>query len=67
MIQCVDERMFTFLMEAFPAELTHERFVSRVDPYMSVERGASVKRFTTLVTFMRLFLQRENKGVKRLI
>lgn len=49
-------------METFPAELTDERFVSCVNPYVSVERRASVKRLPTLVAFMRLFL---NGGKKK--
>lgn len=49
-------RTVTFLVEAFPAELADKRFVPRVDPHVSVERGAPVERFPTLVTLVRLFL-----------
>ncbi len=52
---------FTFLVETFPAELTDERFVPGVNPYVSVERRASVERLPALVTFMRLFLNRTRK------
>lgn len=44
-------------MESFPAELTHERLVSRVDARMRVERGAAVEGFPALVTFVRFFLR----------
>lgn len=47
----------TFLVEAFPAELAHERLVSGVDARVRVERGAAVERFPALVTLMRFFLQ----------
>lgn len=47
-------------MESFPAELTHERLVSRVDARVRVERGAAVEGFPALVTFVRFFL-RHNK------
>lgn len=49
-------KVFTFLVETFPAEFTHERFVAGVDPDVRVERRAPVERFSTLVTFVRLFL-----------
>ena len=47
-------------MEAFPAELAHERLVARVDARVRVERGAAVEGFPALVTFVRFFL-RHNK------
>lgn len=43
-------------METFPAELADERSVPGVDPYVRVQRGASVERLPALVAFMRLFL-----------
>lgn len=52
-------------METFPAELTDERFVSGVDPYVRVESGASVERLPTLVAFMRLFLNTNNSREKQ--
>lgn len=55
-------RRVTFLVETFPAELTDERLVPGVDPHVRVERGASVERLPTLVTFMRLFLNRKQEG-----
>lgn len=48
-------------METFPTELADEGFVSGVDPYVRVERGASVERFSTLVAFVRFFLNGNNK------
>lgn len=54
-------RVFTFLVETFPTELADEGFVSGVDPYVRVERGASVERFSTLVAFVRFFLNGNNK------
>ena len=51
----------TFLMEAFPTELTHEGFVPGVDPCVCVERGAAVEGFPALVTLVRFFLQKYTK------
>lgn len=51
------ESRLTFLVESFPAELTHERLVSRVDARVRVERGAAVEGFPALVTFVRFFLR----------
>lgn len=51
-------------MESFPAELTHEGFVPRVDARVRVERGAAVEGFPALVAFVRFFL-RHNKRDNR--
>lgn len=48
----------TFLVEAFPAELTDERFVPGVDPHVRVERRAPVERLPALVALVRLLLHR---------
>lgn len=49
--------MRTFLMKPFPAKLTHEGFVSRVDARVRVEGGTPVEGFPALVTLVRFFLQ----------
>ena len=46
-------------MEPFPAELAHERLVSRVDADVRIERGASVERLPAVVAFVRFFLPHE--------
>lgn len=51
----------TFLMESFPAELAHKRFVSRVDARVRVECRAAIEGFPALVTFVRFFLRHNNK------
>lgn len=56
MVIVISGMFLTFLVETFSAELADERFVSSVDPNVSVERRASVKCFATLVAFMRFFL-----------
>ena len=48
-------------MESFPAELAHERFVSRVDARVRVERGAAVEGFPALITLVRFFLEKKKK------
>lgn len=52
-------------MESFPAELTHERFVSRMDARVRVERGAAVESFPALVALVRFFLGNNKKEEKK--
>lgn len=51
-------------MKSFPAKLAHERFVSRVDARVRVERGAAVERFPALVTLVRFFLKKKKPKKK---
>lgn len=43
-------------MKAFPTHLTHEWFVTRVDPEMCVESGAPIERLTAVPAFVWLFV-----------
>ncbi len=51
-------------MKSFPAELAHERFVSRVDARVRVEGGAAVEGFPALVTLVRFFLEKKKEDKK---
>lgn len=53
--------LITFLVESLSTEFTHKWFVSGVDARVCVQSGAPVKCFPTLMAFMRLFLQTNNK------
>ena len=48
--------VIALLMESFPTKFTYPWFISVVNPHARVQSGASIERFATSLTFVRLLI-----------